>query len=258
MSMLLVAAVCAALLAWPVGPFRPLSDDRVAAEAAGAPVTPVLSLRRAPAFLAWVAAGHRLRDDIDRVLADARLDATGGRACVVVHDAEGRAIYTRQPDLALAPASTIKLLTAATALHRIGPDSRLTTEVRTVRPPVDGLVDGDLWLVGGGDPLLATADFAARAGLSGSPRPASRLEDLADRIVAAGVRQVRGRLLGDATGTTRCATCRRGSPPTSSRVSPAPLRRAHRERRVHASASDTGAGERPRRRRGCGVGPAPR
>ena len=85
MSMFLVAAVCAALLAWPVGPFRPLSDDRVAAEPAGAPVTPVLSLRRAPAFLAWVAAGHRLRDDIDRVLADARHDATGGRASVVVH-----------------------------------------------------------------------------------------------------------------------------------------------------------------------------
>jgi D-alanyl-D-alanine carboxypeptidase/D-alanyl-D-alanine-endopeptidase (penicillin-binding protein 4) len=198
MSMFLVAAVCAALFLWPVGPFRPLSDDRAATEAPGAPSTPVLSLRRAPAFLAWVAAGHRLRDDIDRALADARLDATGGRACVVVHDTEGRAIYTRQPDLALAPASTIKLLTAATALHRIGPDSRLTTDVRAVRPPVNGLVDGDLWLVGGGDPLLATADFATRAGLSGRPRPASRLEDLADRIVAAGVRQVRGRILGDA------------------------------------------------------------
>ena len=199
--MFVVAAVCASLLAWPVGPFRPLSgDDRAAAEVPAGrpgPDAPVLSLRRAPAFLAGLAAGRRLHDDIDRMLADARLDTTGGRACVVVHDAGGRALYSRQPDLALAPASTVKLLTAATALHRIGPDTRLTTDVRATRLPVNGLIDGDLWLVGGGDPLLATADFAAHAGLSGGPRPASRLEDLADRIVAAGVRQVRGRLVGD-------------------------------------------------------------
>jgi D-alanyl-D-alanine carboxypeptidase/D-alanyl-D-alanine-endopeptidase (penicillin-binding protein 4) len=198
-SMFLVAAVCAALLAWPLGPFRPLSGDdrRVADAPAAGPAAPVLSLRRAPAFLAGLAAGHRLQDDIDRVLAGARLDTTGGRACVVVQDASGRALYSREPDLALAPASTVKLFTAATALQRIGPDTRLTTDVRAERLPVDGVVDGDLWVVGGGDPLLATADFAARAGLSGAPRPASRLEDLANAIVAAGVRQVRGRLLGD-------------------------------------------------------------
>src|SRR5438552_2819809 len=90
--MFLVAAVCAALLAWPVGPFQPLSGSPPAPEAerssrrvsgapAGAPAAPVLSLRRVPAFLAGLAAGHRLQDEIDRVLADARLDTTGGRAC---------------------------------------------------------------------------------------------------------------------------------------------------------------------------------
>jgi D-alanyl-D-alanine carboxypeptidase/D-alanyl-D-alanine-endopeptidase (penicillin-binding protein 4) len=71
--------------------------------------------------------------------------------------------------------------------------------VRATGPPENGVVEGDLWLVGGGDPLLATAEFAATAGLSGGARPASRLEELADRIVAAGVRQVRGRVLGDDT-----------------------------------------------------------
>ena len=162
---------------------------------APAAVTPVLSLRRVPVFLAGLAAGRRLRDDIDRVFTDTGLGRA--RACVVVHDADGRSVYARQPELGLVPASTIKLLTAATALDRIGPDVRLVTDVRAARPPVGGLVEGDLWLVGGGDPLLATADFAATAGLSGRARPASRLEDLADRIVAAGVRQVRGRLLGD-------------------------------------------------------------
>ena len=201
MSMFVVAGVCAGLLAWPMGPFDPRSGAtrrRGAVETqAPAPITQVLSLRRLPVFLAGLAAGRRLQDDIDRAFADAGLDATGGRACLVVHGAGGRAVYARRPELSLAPASTIKLLTAATVLERIGPDARLATDVRAGRPPVNGVVEGDLWLVGGGDPLLATADFAARAGLSGRPRPASRLEDLADRIVAAGVREVRGRLLGD-------------------------------------------------------------
>src|SRR5207244_11009098 len=86
-SMFLVAAVCAAPLAWPVGPFQPLSGSPPAPEAerssrrvsgapAGAPAAPVLSLRRVPAFLAGLAAGPRLQDEIHRVLADARLDPT--------------------------------------------------------------------------------------------------------------------------------------------------------------------------------------
>jgi len=200
-SMFVVAAVCAGLLAWPIGPFDPVSGatgGRGAVEAPrAAPMTPVLSLRRLPVFLGGLAAGRRLQDDVDRAFADAGLDGASAQACVVVHAAGGRTVYARHPELSLAPASTIKLLTAATVLGRIGPDARLTTDVRVATPPVNGVVGGDLWVVGGGDPLLATADFAARAGLSGRPRPASRLEDLADRIVAAGVRQVRGRLLGD-------------------------------------------------------------
>ena len=200
-AMFLVAALCAGVLAWPAGSSDPLRGGTRARGAvdplAPAAATPVLSLRRVPAFLAGLAAGRRLHDDIDRAFVGAGFSATSGRACLVVHGADGRALYVRQPELALVPASTVKLLTAATALHRIGADARLTTDVRAGRGPVAGVVEGDMWLVGGGDPLLATADFAAHAGLSGRPRPASRLEDLADRIVAAGVRQVRGRLLGD-------------------------------------------------------------
>jgi D-alanyl-D-alanine carboxypeptidase/D-alanyl-D-alanine-endopeptidase (penicillin-binding protein 4) len=199
-SLFVVAGVCAGLLAWPVGPFDApgATHARASVGARAAPaITPVLSLRRLPVFLGALAAGRHLQDDIQRAFADARIDPPGGQACLVVHGAGGQTVYARRPDLPLAPASTIKLLTAATVLERIGPDARLATAVRAGQRPVNGVIDGDLWVVGGGDPLLATADFAARAGISGRPRPASRLEDLADKLIAAGVRQVRGRLLGD-------------------------------------------------------------
>jgi D-alanyl-D-alanine carboxypeptidase/D-alanyl-D-alanine-endopeptidase (penicillin-binding protein 4) len=89
----------------------------------------------------------------------------------------------------------MKLLTGTVALAKLGPDFRYVTPVRAASAPQDGAV-GDLWLVGSGDPLLATADVAAVAGWLDSPRPATPLEALADRIVNAGVRRI-GRLVGD-------------------------------------------------------------
>lgn len=58
-----------------------------------------------------------------------------------------------------------------------------------------GVVDGPLWLVGGGDPLLATADYAAS--FVNQPQLYTSLEALADSVVAAGVSEVRGGVVGD-------------------------------------------------------------
>jgi D-alanyl-D-alanine carboxypeptidase/D-alanyl-D-alanine-endopeptidase (penicillin-binding protein 4) len=186
--LLAVALVCGGVLAW---------TEVGVGETSGPPVpaTPVLSLRRVPTLLARLAAGAQLQDDLDRAVGTGRPGAAG--ACLAVHDAEGRVLYSWGADRTLKPASTVKLLTAAAVLRRIGATTRLVTEVRAARAPRNGVVDGDLWLVGGGDPLLATAEFVARPGSPGRPRPASRLEELADRIVRAGVREVRGRLIGD-------------------------------------------------------------
>jgi D-alanyl-D-alanine carboxypeptidase/D-alanyl-D-alanine-endopeptidase (penicillin-binding protein 4) len=64
-----------------------------------------------------------------------------------------------------------------------------------------GAVVADLWLVGGGDALLATPEYEAF--LAASPRwhelPPTSLAALADGVVAAGVREVTGRVRGDDT-----------------------------------------------------------
>lgn len=107
-----------------------------------------------------------------------------------------RVVYERNPDAPVTPASTMKLLTATAVLQRLDPGSRLRTAVLG-GAPVDagGTVDGDLYLVGGGDPVLGTMPFGAH--WTGRPRLVNAIENLADRVVAAGVRRVTGRVIGD-------------------------------------------------------------
>jgi len=167
----------------------------IAAGAPVVPVTPVLSLRRMPGAVSSVIANRRLSSALAPVMANSGGPATS--ACLSVRDPEGRTVFAQNPTVALIPASTLKLETATAALARLGAASHLTTEVRAGSAPAGGVVAGDLWLVGGGDPLLATADFAAVAGYRRQPRLSTSMEALADRVVAAGVSRIGGRVLGD-------------------------------------------------------------
>jgi len=142
-------------------------------------------------------ANRRLGSRLAPVMEDAGLGGGRDQACLAVRDPDGRTVYARNPMLPLIPASTMKLATATAAVTRLGADFHYTTEVRAAAAPTGDTVAGDLWLVGAGDPLLATADFASIAGYQERPRLATSLEALADRVVAAGVRRVEGRVVGD-------------------------------------------------------------
>ena len=113
------------------------------------------------------------------------------RACVAVDDADG-SLARIDVDRALAPASTLKLLTAATALNRLGPDHRFTTRVFAD-------AGGNLVVVGAGDPLLATPEHIAfeHARVPYRGAPFTELTRLADAVAAAGVHDVSGALLVD-------------------------------------------------------------
>lgn len=88
----------------------------------------------------------------------------------------------------LVPASNQKLLTVAAAARKLGWDHRFTTRV-VATGPIDerGVLDGDLVVVGSGDPTI-------------NPRHPERwrvLELWAAQIAARGVRSVSGRIVGD-------------------------------------------------------------
>jgi D-alanyl-D-alanine carboxypeptidase/D-alanyl-D-alanine-endopeptidase (penicillin-binding protein 4) len=116
---------------------------------------------------------------------------------VAVLDQDGREVFAARPDDLLLPASTEKLVPAAAALRLLGPQHRFTTTVLATAPVgPDGTLSGDLVLVGGGDPVLATPTFATQAE---PDRPHTPLAVLADQVVAAGVRRVSGEVLGDSS-----------------------------------------------------------
>jgi serine-type D-Ala-D-Ala carboxypeptidase/endopeptidase (penicillin-binding protein 4) len=152
--------------------------------------TPVWSPRRVPRWLVTPAADDRLRLAVQPVIDQAPPDT-----CLVVTE-RGRVVVSQQPDLVVVPASNQKLVTAHVVLETLGPDHTYRTAVVAPSGAVDGVVAGDLWLVGGGDPVLVTADFAASFD---PPAAATSLEDLADRIVAAGVERIDGSIVGDAS-----------------------------------------------------------
>lgn len=126
---------------------------------------------------------------IESVLADPLLEGV----TVAVHVEElgsGRVLFSRRADHPLTPGSNMKLLTTAAALDSLGSDFRFRTSVRTDGRLRDGTLDGDLVLVGGGDPTISNV-FHERA--------TDVLESLASQIYDAGVRNVTGDLVVDAS-----------------------------------------------------------
>ncbi|ASM70949.1 MULTISPECIES: D-alanyl-D-alanine carboxypeptidase/D-alanyl-D-alanine endopeptidase [Roseobacteraceae] len=111
------------------------------------------------------------------IVADAKL---GGQVCYSVADAKtGLRLEGMNPQTAILPASTAKAITALYALDVLGGDHRFETQVVVTGTVIDGVVSGDLVLLGGGDPSLDT----------------NALATLAANVKAAGIREVRGDLV---------------------------------------------------------------
>nr|WP_277605843.1 D-alanyl-D-alanine carboxypeptidase/D-alanyl-D-alanine-endopeptidase [Glycomyces sp. L485] len=102
-----------------------------------------------------------LAEAIDAILADARL--TDSQVGVVVADADtGDILYDHNGDKRANAGSNNKIATAAAALETLGADYTYTTDVIGDRPE-DGVVDGDLYVRGSGDPTMLEADYDALA-----------------------------------------------------------------------------------------------
>ena len=142
-----------------------------------------------PPRAALIAAAQR--DDASAKLTaalDAALDApdlqTGFVGACVVRVRDNRVLYARNADRVFLPASNNKLLTSFAALETLPPDFAYHTQARAMGTVgEDGVLRGNLALVGGGDPLLSPAD----------------LDELARQIAQTGLRQVSGKLIYDDT-----------------------------------------------------------
>ncbi len=118
---------------------------------------------------------------IKTVLSDSRV--TNAKVGVVVGDAStGEYLYRRSSTTALMPASNMKMITAGAALRELGTSYRFHTDVLGAAP-VKGVVSGNLYLKGFGDPTSRVYDYRA----------------LAQALAAQGVKTVSGSLVADAT-----------------------------------------------------------
>jgi serine-type D-Ala-D-Ala carboxypeptidase/endopeptidase (penicillin-binding protein 4) len=100
----------------------------------------------------------------------------------------GDTLFAWSPEAPLAPASNMKLFTSAAALEYLGESHRFGTYVIADGPVRDGVLEGNLYLYGTGDPTLGTR-FAER--------PAPALMALADTLELLGIRHIRGDVVGD-------------------------------------------------------------
>lgn len=105
--------------------------------------------------------------------------------------ASGKVIFENDAEKYFMPASNMKNFTVAAALERLGPDHRFVTSVYVPAPPSsDGVVTGDLRVFGRGDVSMSTR-------FNGADDPMSSLDTLVEKIIAAGVKEVTGSIVGD-------------------------------------------------------------
>jgi D-alanyl-D-alanine carboxypeptidase/D-alanyl-D-alanine-endopeptidase (penicillin-binding protein 4) len=110
----------------------------------------------------------------------------------------GEILYSQNSDKLFTPASNTKLFTTAAALALIGPDYKFRTTVETIGT-LDryGRLNGDLVLVGHGDPNLSGRELPYDLRTQRNDDPIQALELLADALVQKGVKYVDGDIIAD-------------------------------------------------------------
>ena len=110
---------------------------------------------------------------------------------LIVDPVAGDTLVSHNAGKLFLPASNQKIITGSVALARLGPDYRFRTQLVATGPVTNGVLHGDLLVVGRGDPSISDR-VRGDAMLP--------LRELADSLAARGVRRVAGRVLkgGDA------------------------------------------------------------
>jgi len=139
------------------------------------------------ALILLLAACHR--DEVTRypslaqVIQDGRANAVlaGAEIGFCLINGKGEVVMDEQAKTAFIPASSLKTVTTATALEVLGADFRFITELKATAAMRNGGIDGDVVIVGGGDPMLSEVD----------------LQRWAEELRMLGLKRITGRIRGD-------------------------------------------------------------
>jgi D-alanyl-D-alanine carboxypeptidase/D-alanyl-D-alanine-endopeptidase (penicillin-binding protein 4) len=128
-----------------------------------------------------------LRGELDRVF-NAPIMARGVWGVDIRSLQTGERLYELNARRLMMPASNMKIVTLATAVEMLGWDFRYTTTLETAGTIDDGgVLQGDLFVRGSGDPTVNSRGGRAEA----------LLTEWANALRATGIREIRGRVIGD-------------------------------------------------------------
>ncbi len=132
--------------------------------------------------------GSKVQRYVDSLMATEQFSSIVAGICAEY--ADGRPVVRYGDGKMLVPASNLKLVTTGTALHELGSSFRFRTELAIVGDIADGVLKGDLYIVGGGDPTLFSGDPGAV--------PEGELYGLWRAMLARkGIRKIEGDIIGD-------------------------------------------------------------
>lgn len=108
----------------------------------------------------------------------------------------GEILYQYNSDKSLTPASVMKLVTTATALEILGEDFRFETTLEYDGEIRNGILHGNLYIRGGGDPTLGSSFFAEERSTY-HPDNNTFLPQWIDALTKAGIHTINGSVISD-------------------------------------------------------------
>lgn len=115
-----------------------------------------------------------------------------GISIQVIDLKNGTTIAAHQPELSLTPASTMKLFSTALAFEQLGSYYKPETQIyQEGNIDSSGVLHGNIWIKGGGDPSLGSRFFNSK----GEER--NFLHNIVDSIISKGIKQIEGSIIAD-------------------------------------------------------------
>ena len=102
----------------------------------------------------------------------------------------GKVVFAKNENIGLATASTLKTITAATAFSILGKDFKYQTTLAYSGKITDGTLEGDLIIIGSGDPTLGSWRYE-------QTKENVVLNSWVNAIKAAGIKKITGAVIGD-------------------------------------------------------------
>ncbi|MFA6769629.1 MAG: D-alanyl-D-alanine carboxypeptidase/D-alanyl-D-alanine-endopeptidase [Bacteroidales bacterium] len=115
---------------------------------------------------------------------------TNSVTAIMVTDGQGNTVASWNPNMPLLTASTMKTITTGVALKVLGPDFQFKTQIGHTGFVENGVLYGDLYIIGGADPTLGSIDTLGIA-------VDTLFMDWTTAIKNAGIKRINGNIVAD-------------------------------------------------------------